>query len=1234
MKNILKNSYKLVVIILLLAAMLVAPSLASASGNASFSSNGVFKVGNHANAGTTNWVGSLSNMKPGDQVQFLFTYVNTSSNTAISALSSYSVSNNGNSITVTGTAWADNASQVTGSVTIYAAPGYTISLTPTQVSSGGPGNVAGNSTSYHSTSLVTLGGNQTTAQNPTANLWAEYPNGTSVTQVPLGTAPYLHWTSTNASECHVLAGAGFSTGGATSGQDQVSAMAGTTTFSIQCTNSSGGSVQANATVSVSQPPALNPTANISANPTNISSGNTTVIQWSSTNATECHATQGPGFSTGGATSGSVSSGAIFNTTTYAITCTNSSGSASNSATVTVNSVPPVNNPTANIYVSPSSVNQGQPTTISWSSTNATSCYGTGFSTGNATSGSTSSGAIYSTTTYSVTCTNSSGSAYDSATVTVNSAPPVNNPTANISANPTSISSGNTTVIQWSSTNATECHATQGPGFSTGGATSGSDISSALTGNSTFSVTCTNGSGSNSANVTVFVDTTPTGSAPTAQTNAATGVTQNSATLNGSVNPNGAQTYYSFEYGTSQSLGNSTSLLSAGGGTNSQNVTASVSGLVANTTYYFRVDAQNTYGSVQGSILSFTTNSGGTTGNAPAVITQSASGVSDTSATVSGTVDPKGDQTTYWFEYGTTQSLGSLTTYLSAGNGSGAQTYTAPLNFLSSNTTYYYRIDARNSYGTSQGSILSFTTTGGGGGGCTTPYVQTQSASNVYQNSAQLNGSVNSNNCQTNYWFEYGTSWSLGNTTSNQSAGSSNGQMNISSYISGLNYNSTYYFRAVAQNNSGISYGSILSFTTNGGNYCNGYNCGNNNGAPYVQTLSATNYTGNSVVFNGSVTPNSNGYDTAYGWFEYGTDMNSLNLSTYSQYVGSGNYSQNFSQQAYNLVSGNTYYYRAAARTSYGTAYGQILSTGGGYYNNSSAPQVITNAATYVQNNSALLNGQVDANGAVTTSWFEYGTTQNLGNQTSQQAVGSGTNYQNVSAALSGLSANTTYYFRVDAQNSYGTVYGSILSFTTSGGGTIVVPQNPVVIRTVSTVSNLSCLILVPSLNVSQLTPGQNFTLTVTYRNGCVNNYSNVFLKVILPQGTDFVSTNYPFFNRDANGISYNLGALPANFQSAVSIEGIATNSLNPGDSVIFSAVLNYNDVQGRFQSLSAYLTAVVGSGQALGATVLTAFGNLLGNWIFDLILVFLIIFLIYWIFLRKPKEVKSEEDVLEARPIN
>jgi hypothetical protein len=72
-------------------------------------------------------------------------------------------------------------------------------------------------------------------------------------------------------------------------------------------------------------------------------------------------------------------------------------------------------PTATLSASPNPIASGSSSTLAWGSTNATSCAGTGFSTGNATSGSVSTGALTVTTSYSVTC---SGSNPASVTVTV------------------------------------------------------------------------------------------------------------------------------------------------------------------------------------------------------------------------------------------------------------------------------------------------------------------------------------------------------------------------------------------------------------------------------------------------------------------------------------------------------------------------------------------------------------------------------------------------------------------------------------------------------------------------------------------------------------------------------------------------------------------------------------------------------------------------------------------------
>lgn len=94
--------------------------------------------------------------------------------------------------------------------------------------------------------------------------------------------------------------------------------------------------------------------------------------------------------------------------------------------------------------------------------------------------------------------------------------------------------------------------------------------------------------------------------PSATTNAATSVAATSATLNGAVNPNGYGTSYYFQWGTTTAYGNATNGTPVGAGTANVAASANLTGLTANTTYHYRVVAQNTNGTTRGADQSFTT----------------------------------------------------------------------------------------------------------------------------------------------------------------------------------------------------------------------------------------------------------------------------------------------------------------------------------------------------------------------------------------------------------------------------------------------------------------------------------------------------------------------------------------------------------------------------------------------------------------------------------------------------
>jgi hypothetical protein len=280
--------------------------------------------------------------------------------------------------------------------------------------------------------------------------------------------------------------------------------------------------------------------------------------------------------------------------------------------------------------------------------------------------------------------------------------------------------------------------------------------------------------------------------------AAGSITANSATLNASVNPNGASTTIYFQYGLTTSYGSTTFSLT--GITTSQSDGISVSSLSPNTTYHFRVVGYNSGGTSYGSDLTFTTSA-----TAPTVQTLAASSVTSSSAQMNGSINPNGATTSAYFQYGTTTSYGNST--------SPATGITSTVNILSTwsglspNTTYHYRAVAYNSGGTSYGNDVSFTTSAS----VAAPTVQTLAASSVAATSATLNSSVNPNGASTTIYYQYGLTAGYGSTTISGNIGTTSG--NYGTSISGLSAGVTYHFRIVGYNTYGTSYGSDLTFTT-------------------------------------------------------------------------------------------------------------------------------------------------------------------------------------------------------------------------------------------------------------------------------------------------------------------------------------------------------------------------------------------------------------------------------------
>jgi hypothetical protein len=313
----------------------------------------------------------------------------------------------------------------------------------------------------------------------------------------------------------------------------------------------------------------------------------------------------------------------------------------------------------------------------------------------------------------------------------------------------------------------------------------------------YRLVATNTNGTVDGNEVTFSTTAK----PVAETKPATGVNETEATLNAGVNPKGAETKYYFEYGIERAeYTKRTAEASAGSGTGNIEESKAITGLKASATYHFRVVATNSDGTTDGSdeVLS-------TTGK-PSIEAKRASGMSETGVTLNGGVNPRGSETKYYFEYGPTTSYGTKTAEASAGSGITMLAESKAITGLTASTTYHFRIVATNSYGTTDGADVVFSTTG-------KPSVETRSATAIGVGKATLNGVVNPRESETKYYFEYGPTVSYGSKTAEVSVGSGITSLEESSVVTGLTANTTYHFRIVATNGSGTTDGADQMFTT-------------------------------------------------------------------------------------------------------------------------------------------------------------------------------------------------------------------------------------------------------------------------------------------------------------------------------------------------------------------------------------------------------------------------------------
>ena len=272
---------------------------------------------------------------------------------------------------------------------------------------------------------------------------------------------------------------------------------------------------------------------------------------------------------------------------------------------------------------------------------------------------------------------------------------------------------------------------------------------------------------------------------------ATDVSGTTATLAGTVNPHGVATEGWFEWSTDPSMAGPTvtPIRAIEPTIDDVALSAALTRLVPDDTYYFRAVASNTRGTVRGSTLSFTTPL------PPSTYTHQYQLSGNFSNSVTGGIWPNGSATVAWFEYGTDSTFATFdeTPKRPIGSGSERVDVTETLPGLVRTTTYYLRVMASNVGGTTTGNIAWFTT------GAPPDLVTSSFYPTANCDSATVYLAAIPNGANTEGWIEYAATPSMSDhiATPRKQLGAGTTRP-VWVYVT-LPLSSPFYFRGVASN---------------------------------------------------------------------------------------------------------------------------------------------------------------------------------------------------------------------------------------------------------------------------------------------------------------------------------------------------------------------------------------------------------------------------------------------------
>jgi phosphodiesterase/alkaline phosphatase D-like protein len=177
---------------------------------------------------------------------------------------------------------------------------------------------------------------------------------------------------------------------------------------------------------------------------------------------------------------------------------------------------------------------------------------------------------------------------------------------------------------------------------------------------------------------------------------------------------------------------------------------------------------------------------------PSTVTGSAGAITQTGATLHGTVNPEGAATTYYFQVGLTTVYGITTAIKSAGSGTKSVSVSDAVTGLAPATVYHYRIVAQSLQGTATGTDRTFTTKGP-----PAPSPVTGGALSIGRYGATVTGTVATQGVATSWAFQYGLTTAYGVTTTGGTVLPSATPVAVSQVLAGLEPGVTFHYRLIA-----------------------------------------------------------------------------------------------------------------------------------------------------------------------------------------------------------------------------------------------------------------------------------------------------------------------------------------------------------------------------------------------------------------------------------------------------